>query len=104
MGFSTTMVHVDGEGSASRVRLAAKLAGRFDATLIGISACILPPYREEGAYFVSSEFARQEQRDALASLEKLEAFFLTEAEPRASKLEWRSAREFPEKFICTEAR
>jgi nucleotide-binding universal stress UspA family protein len=104
MAFSTIMVHVDGEQSASRVRLAAELAGRFSATLIGISACILPPYRGEGAYFVSGEFARQEQRDVMAALERMEASFLADAAPQATKLEWRSERELPEKFVSAEAR
>jgi hypothetical protein len=46
MSFATLMVHVDVEPkSDARVRLAAQLADRFASTLIGISACVLPPIR-----------------------------------------------------------
>ena len=90
MSFATLMVHVDVEPkSDARVRLAAKLADRFASTLIGISACILPAYPAEGAYFVTGEFVEQERQDMMASFERTEAAFRTAAGNRV-KLEWRS--------------
>jgi hypothetical protein len=54
MSFATLMAHVEVEPkSGGRVRLAAQMADRFASTLIGISACVLPPYPAEGAYFVT---------------------------------------------------
>src|SRR6516225_652087 len=80
VSFATLMVHVDVEPkSDARVRLAAKLADRFATTLIGISACILPPYPAEGAYFVTKEFVEQERHDMMASLKRTEAAFRTAA-------------------------
>jgi hypothetical protein len=80
------MVQVDVEPkSDARVRL----ADRFTSTLIGISACILPAYPAEGAYFVTGEFVEQERQDMMASFERTEAAFRTAAGNRV-KLEWRS--------------
>jgi nucleotide-binding universal stress UspA family protein len=108
MSFATLMVHVDVEPkSDARVRLAAQLADRFASTLIGISACVLPPYPAEGAYFVTREFVEREQRDILAALQSAEASFRAAADETGSKLEWlewRSAIELPENFVVSEAR
>jgi nucleotide-binding universal stress UspA family protein len=98
------MVHVDVEPkSDARVRLAAKLADRFASTLIGISACILPAYPTEGAYFVTEEFVEQERHDMMASLKRAEAVFRTAAGNRL-KLEWRSEIELPDNYVVSEAR
>ena len=95
MSFATLMVHVDVEPkSDARIRLAAQLADRFASTLIGISACILPPYPAEGAYFVTREFIEQEQQDILGALQRTEASFRAAAGEKGAKLqwlEWRSA-------------
>lgn len=105
MAFTTLMVHVDVEPkSVARVRLAAQLADRFASTLIGISACVLPPYPAEGAYFVTREFVEQEQKDILAALERTAASFRAAACEKGSKLEWRSAVDLPETFVISEAR
>jgi nucleotide-binding universal stress UspA family protein len=108
MSFAALMVHVDVEPkSDARVRLAAQLADRFASTLIGISACLLPPYPAEGAYFVTREFVEQEQQDILAALQRTEASFRAAAGEKGSKLEWvewRSAIDLPETFVVSEAR
>jgi nucleotide-binding universal stress UspA family protein len=108
MSFATLMVHVDVEPKYdARVRLAAQLADRFTSTLIGISACVLPPYPAEGAYFVTPEFVEQEQRDIRAALQRTEASFRTVAGEKGAKLEWvewRSAVDLPETFVVSEAR
>ena len=104
MSFATLMVHVDVEPKCdNRVRLAAKLADRFASTLIGISACILPTYPAEGAYFVTKEFVEQERHDMMASLKRTEAVFRTAA-GNGLKLEWRSEIELPEDYVVSEAR
>lgn len=108
MSFATVMVHVDvAPKSDARVRLAAQLADRFVSTLIGISACVLPPYPAEGAYFVTREFVEQEQQDILAALQRAEAFFRAaagEKGPKQEWVEWRSAIDLPETFVVSQAR
>jgi len=108
MSFATLMVHADVDlKSDARVRLAVQLANRFTSTLIGISACMLPPYPAEGAYFVTREFVEQERQDIIAALERTKASFRAAAGEKGSKfgwLEWRSAIELPETFVVSEAR
>jgi nucleotide-binding universal stress UspA family protein len=108
MSFATLMVHVDVEPkSDARARLAAQLADRFASILIGISACVLPPYPAEGAYFVTREFVEQERQDIVAALQRTEASFRAAAGERGSKLEWvewRSAIDLPESFVVSQAR
>jgi len=107
MSFATLMVHVDVEPkSDARVRLAAQLADRFSSTLIGSSACLLPPYPAEGVYFVTREFVEQEQQDMVAALQRTEASFRAAAGETGSRigLEWRSAVDLPELFVVSQAR
>jgi nucleotide-binding universal stress UspA family protein len=108
MSFTTLMVHVDVDiESDDRVRLAAQLADRFTSTLIGISACILPPYAAESAYFVTREFVEQERQDILAALRRTGASFRAVAGGNGANsewLEWRSAIGIPERFVVSEAR
>ncbi len=104
MSFATIMVHVDVDGgSEARVGLAAGLADRFASTLIGISACILPPYPAEGAYFVTPDFVEQERRDMAASLKRAEEGFLSVAGTQR-KVEWRSDIELPDDYLVAQAR
>jgi nucleotide-binding universal stress UspA family protein len=105
VSFATMMVHVDVEPiSDARIRLAARLADRFASTLIGISACILPPYPAEGAYFVIQEFVEQERRGIVASLKGAEAAFRAAAASNHVKLEWRSEIALPDDYVVSEAR
>jgi hypothetical protein len=105
MSFATLMVDVEVEPKCDgRFRLAAQMADRFASTLIGISACVLPPYPAEGAYFVTQEFVCQERQDIQAALERTEASFRAAAGVNESKLEWRSAIDLPEAFIVSQAR
>jgi nucleotide-binding universal stress UspA family protein len=99
------MVHVDVDGgSDARIRLAATLADRFTSTLIGISACILPPYPTEGAYFVTRERVEEERRDMAASLDRAEEAFRSHAGPNRANIEWRSAIEVPDDYVSANAR
>jgi nucleotide-binding universal stress UspA family protein len=108
MSFATVMVHVELEPQTdARVRLAAGLAERFAATLIGVSASVLPPYPAENGYFVTREFFEQERRDILAALKRTEAAFRAAAGAGGApglKLEWRSALDLAENYVVSEAR
>jgi len=99
------MVHVDVDGkSDARIRLAATLADCFTSTLVGISACVLPPYPAEGAYFVTPELVEEERRDMAVSLKRAEETFRSEARSDRTRIEWRSAIEVPDDFIAANAR
>ena len=105
MAYATVMVHVDVDGSSdARIRLAATLADRFMATLIGISSCILPPYPAEGAYFVTRELIEEERRDMAVSLKRAEEAFRSQAGPDRAGIEWRSAIEVPDDYLAANAR
>jgi nucleotide-binding universal stress UspA family protein len=99
------MVHVDADGkSDARIRLAATLADRFMSTLVGISACILPPYPAEGGYFVTPELVEEERRDMVASLKRAEEGFRNQVGPDRTRTEWRSAIEVPDDYVAANAR
>jgi nucleotide-binding universal stress UspA family protein len=105
VSFATMMVHVNVDGtSILRIRLAANLADRFASDLIGIAACILPPYPAEGAYFVTREMVERERQDIEASLARAEAAFRAAAGAGRPRLEWRSGIELPEFYVASEAR
>jgi nucleotide-binding universal stress UspA family protein len=105
MSFATVMVHVDIDPKTdARVRLAAGLAERFAATLIGVSASVLPPYPTENLYFVTKEMVEQEQHDIRAALKRTEAAFRSAAGSAAAPLEWRSAIDLPGNLVVSEAR
>jgi hypothetical protein len=99
------MVHVNVDGtSILRIRLAANLADRFACDLIGVAACILPPYPAEGAYFVTREMVERERQDIEASLARAEEAFRAAAGAGRPRLEWRSGIELPEFYVASEAR
>jgi hypothetical protein len=96
-------VHVEVDGtSLARIRLAAALADRFGSHLIGIAACILPPYPAEGAYFVSGEAVERECRDIKASLARAEVAFRTTAGVDRPGLEWRCDIALPDSYLASE--
>jgi len=105
VAYATVMVHVDVDGSSdARIRLAATLADRFMATLIGISSCILPPYPTEGAYFVTRELIEEERRDMAVSLKRAEEAFRSQAGSLRAGVEWRSAIDVPDDYLAANAR
>jgi nucleotide-binding universal stress UspA family protein len=105
VAYAKIMVHVDVDGaSEARIRLAATLADRFMSTLIGISACILPPYPAEGAYFVTRELVEEERKDMAALLKRAEDGFRTLVGADRPKIEWRSDIELPDDYLAEQAR
>jgi nucleotide-binding universal stress UspA family protein len=105
VAYATVMVHVDVDGSSdARIRLAATLADRFMATLIGISSCVLPPYPAEGAYFVTRELIEEERRDMAVLLKRAEETFRSHTGPHRTGTEWRSAINVPDDYLAANAR
>ena len=105
MSYATVMVHVDVDATAdARIRLAAGLADRFAASLIGASACLLPSYPAEGAYFVTRNVVEQERRDIETLLVRAETAFRAAAGADRSRIEWRAAIELPDTYLAAQAR
>lgn len=84
--------------------VAADIAGRFDARVIGMAASELRP----PLYFAEGEYARQLLRAEEQSVEKqladAEQEFRGALSARIKNLEWRSALTFPDNFVAAEVR
>src|SRR5271157_3474134 len=104
MAYATLMVYVDADGTPEpRVRLAASLAGKFNSTLIGLSAlAIKPPLVADG--FVVQEVTEAEIKEMRAKLAGKETWFRGIAGANHRKLEWRSVLDFPADALAIEAR
>ena len=104
MAYATLLLYVDADGTPEqRVRLAANVADKFTARLIGFSAlAIRPPLVAEGV--VIQEMTEPDIKERKAKLTDKEKWFrkLVGAEHR--KLEWRSAMDFPTDALAREAR
>jgi hypothetical protein len=102
MSYATLMVYVEGE--SRHIRLAATLAERLQARLIGIAACPpMPVVTGEDAPIDSILFA-QEEVAMRASLDKTGEQFRSIVGDGTEAVDWRSAPDFPSKFVIREAR
>ena len=102
MSYTSLMVYVDQE--LERVRLAADLAGRLRARLIGIAARpTMPVVTGEDAAIDATLFQEQEVA-ARQHLDKAGELFRATAGSAPAALEWRSAPDFPDRFVVRESR
>jgi len=102
MSFDALMVYVEADGVLDqRVRLAASLAERFAAHLIGLSGlAVRPPVVANGVVLVDAD-----DNDLMrATLADKGNWFLNVAGCDARKPEWRSALDFPTELLAHEAR
>jgi nucleotide-binding universal stress UspA family protein len=105
MSYKALMVHVDlDEGGDARVRLAAELAQRFDAALIGISAWAPNPA-------IAVDSVVPESALELVDLPVMEDLLKTRGDAfralvgqNGREVEWRSAIELPTELIVREGR
>jgi nucleotide-binding universal stress UspA family protein len=105
MSFKALMVHVDLNGAVDgRVRLAAELAGRFDALLIGISAWAPRPAFIADAAVVEAMPAEIDLQVMSGLLKAKGEEFSAIAGRGGRPVEWRSALELPSEFILREVR
>ena len=104
MFYKTLMVHVDlDEGSDARVSLAAGLAKRFDAALIGISGWASnPSFSADSSVLVTAP--------ELTDLRVMEDLLKSRGEAFRAlvgkdvrQAEWRSALELPTEFVLRQA-
>jgi nucleotide-binding universal stress UspA family protein len=105
MTYATVMVSLALErANEARLEMAGQLAERFDARVIGITAGEFSP----PLYFTSGEFAQRLIEEGQATVKKhineLEAQFRAAMQSRAKVMEWRSAVDFPARFVVGEAR
>jgi nucleotide-binding universal stress UspA family protein len=105
MSYATVMVSLAlDQPNEARLEAAGQIAERFDAGIIGIAAAQFSP----PLYFTSGEQAQNLIDQGQAALEKrmsdLEAQFRAATINRAKSVEWRSAIDFPARYIPQQAR
>jgi len=101
---TSIMVAVDpGANAANRVRLAAELADRFSARLIGVGAesILLPLFGPDPT--LTTKVLKMEEARVREDLRQAEKIFRREAGKR-NRIEWRSGIADPTEFICANAR
>src|SRR5580692_2557589 len=87
MSYAVLMAYVDADGMPEqRVRLAASLADKFNATLIGLSA-LGPPLLGEGVVF--QEVTESDIKEMRATLAAKGNWFRSIAGADHRRLEWR---------------
>src|SRR5215213_5231780 len=108
MGYAALLVHAEpDEAAEARVRLAAGLADRFDATLIGLASReAMPPAITApvlgGA--VAAEVLEAEQERVEAGLRAAHGRFRAAAERDGRRTGWRSFLDHPADALGREAR
>jgi len=105
MTFATVMVSLAlDQSNAARLEAAGQIAERFDAGIVGIAAAQFSP----PLYFMSGEQAQNLIDQGEASIKKrmseLEVQFREATKNRAKHVEWRSAIDFPARYIVQQAR
>lgn len=106
MAFASIMVHVDfDEQAQERIGVAAGLAARFNALLIGVAGW---PLRKSGVLERSdTEYPPLEQSlraQILEQLDKLGETFRRAAGDNPHGVEWRASYHFPNEVIAAQAR
>jgi nucleotide-binding universal stress UspA family protein len=105
MTYATVMVSLArGQPNDSRLRVAGELAERFEADIVGVAAAQFAPplYFTDGA--AAQGLIEQEEASIRRRLAELEARFRAATRNRGARAEWRSAMDFPSRFILAQAR
>ena len=105
MSYATIMVSLAlDQPNEARLEAAGQIAERFDAGIVGIAASQFSP----PLYFTSGEQAQNLIDQGQAALKKrlpeLEAQFRGATRNRAKSVEWRSAVDFPARYVLQQAR
>jgi nucleotide-binding universal stress UspA family protein len=105
MTYATVMVSLAlDQANEARLEAAGQIAERFDAGIVGIAAAQFSP----PLYFLSGERAQNLIDQGEASIKRrmseLEVQFREATKNRAKHVEWRSAMDFPARYIVQEAR
>jgi nucleotide-binding universal stress UspA family protein len=105
MKYATVMVGMAvGQPNHSRLEIAAQLAERFGAGVIGVAAAEFTP----PLYFTEGEPAQRLIDQGWAAvknrLAELEGEFRAAMQNRAAEVEWRCAEDFPTRYVVQQAR
>lgn len=105
MTYATVMVSLAlDQSNEARLEAAGQIAERFDGAIVGIAASQFSP----PLYFTSGELAQDLIDEGRASIKKrlgeLEGQFREAVKNRARHVEWRSAIDFPARYVLREAR
>jgi nucleotide-binding universal stress UspA family protein len=105
MTYATVMVSLAlDQPNDSRLQVAGELADRFDAAVVGVAAAQFAP----PLYFTDGEEAQRLVDQGAASvrgrLAALEAQFRAATSNRGAHVDWRSATDFPARFVLAQAR
>lgn len=104
MTYKTLMLHLDlDHPNDARIKIAADLAERFSAGVIGITACLDFPTAFADGY-TASLLIEQERADTERRMTEAEERFRAELRDRAKFVEWRSAIAQPGAYVAAEAR
>jgi nucleotide-binding universal stress UspA family protein len=105
MSYATLMVYVAAEEAPEDlVRVAADVAGRFNATLIGVSALgVRPPFVAEGVV-IDDKLTEAEIKRLRAKLADKGNWFRATVNARRRKTEWRPVLDLPIEALAREAR
>jgi nucleotide-binding universal stress UspA family protein len=105
MTIATVMVSLTlGRANEARLEVAGQLAERFGAGIVGIAAAQFAPplYFTDGLY--AQDLIDRGGAEIKKRLLELETQFRQAAKNRATVVDWRSALEFPARFILQQAR
>jgi nucleotide-binding universal stress UspA family protein len=104
MSYAVLMAYIDADSTPEhRVRLAAGLADKFNATLIGLSALpIHPPFLVESV--VIQQATPADVEETMATLAAKEGWFRKIAGADQRKIEWRAILDYPDDTLPREAR
>lgn len=105
MTIATVMVSLAlGQSNEARLEIAGQLAERFGAGIVGIAAAQFapPPYFTDGQY--AQDLIDRGEAEIKKRLLELETQFRQATKNRAAILGWRSALDFPARFILQQAR
>ena len=106
MTYATLMVHVEpGQSNAALLHVAADLADRFNAGVIGIAAC-QPVQVVYGDGYVPDDLIERDRVEIESEMKKAQAEFRNVLQPRVTHLDWRSTMAFAplSDYLSREAR
>lgn len=105
MTYATVMVSLAlDQSNEARLQVAGELAERFEASLVGVGAGQFAPplYFTDGAE--AQSLIDQEEAFIKTRLADLEAQFRAATQNRGGRVEWRSAVDYPTRFVLAQAR
>lgn len=105
MTYATVMVSLAlDQSNEARLQVAGELAERFETNIVGVAAAQFAPplYFTDGA--AAQSLIDREEASIKKHLADLEVQFRAATKARGGRVEWRSAMDFPTRFVLAQAR